>query len=191
MSKRIIALLTVLAAALVSTHAFAAYQAAKLDSTHSRLGFTASTLLYDVAGQFTKFDLQIEGDSQDLSKAKIKVVVDAASIKSGDAKRDEHLKNEDFLDVAKYPNIVFESDSIQQKGDKVTVQGTLSLHGKTKKLSIPFKSVAANNVYGQPSQALRAKVKLKLSEFNVGSSLAAKLSLRDELDLDLLVVVFQ
>lgn len=104
----------------IAASALAAFAPVKLDTVHSRIGFTASTLLFDVDGQFDKFDLKLDGDPAKLNDAKIMLSIDADSIDTDNEKRDEHLASADFLDVKKYPKITFVSENISQKGATVT-----------------------------------------------------------------------
>lgn len=187
-SKIVLALTAIL---MLAGTAAADWKQIKLDTVHSRIGFTASTLLFDVEGRFGKYELYIEGSPAKPTEAKIKLVIDAASIDTDNAKRDEHLSSADFLDVKKYPQITFVSESIAQAGNVLTVTGTLDLHGRKKKLSIPFKMAKGKNGAGVDTTAFKGKVTLDRNEFGIGaSSVAAKISLEDEVALDLLVVSF-
>jgi len=54
--------------------------------------------------------------------------------------RDEHLLKPDFFDAAAYPNIRFQSQSIQSAGEGFSVDGKLTLRGVTRQVSIPIKA---------------------------------------------------
>lgn len=65
------------------------------------------------------------------------VSINAASISSGVAKLDEHLKSEDFFNVAKYPSITFKSKKIVFNGDKpASVPGEMTLLGVTRPVTL-------------------------------------------------------
>jgi polyisoprenoid-binding protein YceI len=67
----------------------------------------------------------------------VDVIIDAVSISSGVAKLDEHLRNEDFFNVAKYPTMTFTSTQIVFDGDRpASVPGELTLLGVTKPLTL-------------------------------------------------------
>jgi polyisoprenoid-binding protein YceI len=67
------------------------------------------------------------------------IVIDASSLDTADAKRDEHLRGEDFLDAAKYPTLAFKSDKLGFSGDKLAkADGQLTLHGVTKPVTLTF-----------------------------------------------------
>ncbi|MEP0766165.1 MAG: YceI family protein [Fimbriimonadia bacterium] len=65
-----------------------------------------------------------------------KVVIDLASIDTGIALRNEHMRSEMWLDTAKYPQAVFEATSVKHKrGDVYTVTGKLTFHGVTRAMT--------------------------------------------------------
>jgi len=71
----------------------------------------------------------------------VEATIDIASINTGNAKLDEHLKKDEFFDVAKYPTAVYKGTSIKFDGDKpVEVIGTLTMHGVTKPLNLKLES---------------------------------------------------
>jgi polyisoprenoid-binding protein YceI len=189
--KRWSHILLALTGLLLAATAAAEWKPIKLDTVHSRIGFTASTLLFDVDGRFGKYELHLDGDPAKPTDAKIKLVINAASIDTDNAKRDEHLSSADFLDAKKYPQITLVSESISQSGSTLNVTGTLDMHGRKKKLSIPFKVVKGKNGAGVDTTAFKGKLSINRNDFGVGAgSVAAKISLEDEVALDLLIVSF-
>jgi polyisoprenoid-binding protein YceI len=186
--QRTLALSVLFALAAVAR---AEFKPLKIDAVHSRLGFTASTLLFDVDGHFNRYDVQLDGDPSKPASARLKVSIDASSIDTGNGKRDEHLSSADFFEVKKYPRISFVSESITQSGNQLHVVGTLEMHGQKRKLTIPFKLVKGKNGSGVESTAAKGKLVIHRSEFGIGAdNVAAKISLEEEVTLDLLVVAF-
>src|SRR5258708_39653196 len=60
--------------------------------------------------------------------------MDAASIETGDAQRDAHLRSADFLDVEKFPTLSFKSEQIRiVRAGELAVEGDLAIHGVTRK----------------------------------------------------------
>ncbi len=88
-------------------------------------------------GKFKKFDVEYSSEGS-LETAKIKVTVKASSIFTDNDTRDGHLKGEDFFNVDKYPEIVFESSSIEKKGEQFVAKGTLTFLGKEKDFDFTF-----------------------------------------------------
>jgi polyisoprenoid-binding protein YceI len=177
---------------LLSSAAFAAFSALKLDRVHSKVAFTAATLIFDVDGEFTDFTVNIDGDPAKPETVKVEANIDVASIDTKNQKRDDHLKSPDFFDAAKYPKIRFASIGAKSEGDELIVKGNLSIHGKTKLVSIPFKVAKGKNGAGIDTTTYKAKLSIDRTEFGVGTdSIAAKISLEDEVEVKLLIVTFQ
>jgi polyisoprenoid-binding protein YceI len=64
--------------------------------------------------------------------------VQAASIDTDNADRDNHLKSPDFFDVQKFPSLTFTSTEVKPKdADTWDVTGDLTIHGVTKRVTIP------------------------------------------------------
>jgi polyisoprenoid-binding protein YceI len=181
--------ITLAASLLTASLAFADWKPLKLDSVHSRVGFTASTLLFDVDGHFSDYKVLVDGDPKQPQTAKIKLEIAAASINTDNAKRDTHLKNPDFFDVEKFPTIRFESTKVELQGKVLKVTGTLSMHGKQQTLTIPFKMAQGKNGAGIDTASYKGKLTIERSAFGIGTdSVAAKISLENEVELDLLLV---
>jgi polyisoprenoid-binding protein YceI len=65
------------------------------------------------------------------------LVIDASSVDTGMAKRDAHLRTDDFFDVAKYPTFVYTVTGATPAADgKIAVTGTMAIHGQTHPLDI-------------------------------------------------------
>jgi polyisoprenoid-binding protein YceI len=177
---------------LVSSTAFAAFTPLKLDRTHSKVSFTAATLIFDVDGEFGDFSVDIDGDPKKPETVKVEANIDVASLDTQNTKRDDHLKSPDFFDAAKYPKIRFASTGVKAKGSQLVVKGNLTMHGKTKLVSIPFKVAKGKNGAGMDVTTYKAKLTIDRNDFGVGTdSIAAKISLEDEVDIELLIVTFQ
>ncbi len=161
------------------------------DTNHTIFGFRASTLLFDVPGRFDRYKLNIKGDPADLAGASIRVELDATSVDTANALRDKHLRSAEFFDVAKYPTIVFTSNKAWKDGDKVVVQGTLTMHGVSKPIQITFTAQSGLNGAGILTYSYRATVPLNRNDFGIGAdSVAAKISLKNEVTLNLMLVGF-
>jgi polyisoprenoid-binding protein YceI len=176
----------------VGSTAFAAFAPLKLDRTHSKVSFTAATVIFDVDGEFGEFSVDIDGDPSKPETVKVEASIDVASINTHNAKRDDHLKSPDFFDVAKYPKIRFTSIGVKSKGSQLIVKGNLTMHGKTKLVSIPLKVAKGKNGAGVDTTTYKGKLTIDRNDFGIGTdSIAAKISLEDEVEIKLLVVTFQ
>jgi polyisoprenoid-binding protein YceI len=113
-----------------------------LDSTHSELGFKIKHLMIsNVSGSFKNFSAEVETEDADFSTAEINTVVEMASITTNNEQRDAHLRNSDFFEVDKFPELRFTSTKVEKTDDEsFTVYGQLTLKGITNpvKLLIEF-----------------------------------------------------
>lgn len=163
----------------------------RVDPNHTVLGFKASTPIFDVPGHFGRHRIEIQGDPVTLANLRIRVELEARSIDTANRTRDEHLRSADFFEVTKYPKITFVSDKAWKEGDRVIVRGTLSLHGVSKELDLPFVPAQGMNGAGVPTWSYRAQVPLNRLDFGLGAaSIAARISLKEMVALDLLLVGF-
>lgn len=135
MKRSIMVLLVCMALGMPLIAAAATYQ---LDADHSSIQFKIRHLtVSNVTGTFNKFKGSASLEGEDPSTLKAEVTIEAASVDTGHEKRDEHLRNPDFLDTAKYPTITFLSKKVT-KGDpgKLKVVGDLTLHGVTREITV-------------------------------------------------------
>jgi len=130
--KRCIALLT---AVLLSAPVYA--KTFTIDDAHSNVAFTIRHLVGKVTGQFNKFQGTLDYDAKNTKSWKTDATIDAASITTGNSKRDEHLKTPDFFDVAKFPTLAFKSTGVTDVvGNTGKLQGNLTMHGVTKPVTL-------------------------------------------------------
>jgi polyisoprenoid-binding protein YceI len=118
----------------VFTHA-ATWQ---IDPEHSSFQFKVRHLtVSNVKGDFSKAKGVVTLDDQDITKMTVEVTIDAASVNTAHAKRDEHLRSPDFFDVAQYPTITFVSKkAIKADKNRLKVIGNLTIHGMTKEITV-------------------------------------------------------
>jgi polyisoprenoid-binding protein YceI len=91
-------------------------------------------------GEFTKSSGTLSLDPDKVENSTIDVTIDTASISTGFAALDKHLKSADFLEVETYPEIKFKSTSISRTGDDTAdVMGDLTIHGVTKPVTLKAK----------------------------------------------------
>lgn len=134
--KRFVATLIVL---LPFAFPFLTYGATwQVDPSHSSFEFKIRHLtVSNVKGNFSKTKGTVTIDDQDVTRLKVDVVIDAASINTGHAKRDDHLRGPDFFDVAKYPEITFVSKKVTKvDADRLKVTGDLTIHGVTREITM-------------------------------------------------------
>ena len=103
-----------------------------IDKAHSTVGFMARHLMITkVRGRFTDFTGSITV-ADDPQKSSVEATVQVASVSTGDANRDGHLKTGDFFDLEKYPTMLFASTAITAKGGDYALTGNLTIKDVTK-----------------------------------------------------------
>src|ERR1700692_4296440 len=108
----------------------------KIDPARSTIAFSVRHLLGTAKGNFSKFSGTIVVDRDHPEQSSVTVTIVAASIDTGIAKRDEHLRAELF-NVAKYPEITFKSRRVKQTGANTgEVAGDLMMHGVTRAITL-------------------------------------------------------
>ena len=111
-----------------------------LDPTHTRLGFVARhAMVTKVRGSFTDFVGTAVLDGEDPSRSHAEVTISVASVDTGNAQRDDHLRTNDFFDVANFPEIRFVSTQAESLGgDNYRLTGDLTIKGITKQVAVDF-----------------------------------------------------
>jgi polyisoprenoid-binding protein YceI len=106
------------------------------DASHSSVEFVARHLMVTkVRGRFGNVQGTIT-IADDPLQSKVEASVETATVESGDAKRDEHLKSADFFDVEQYPTIEFVSTSVRDRGNgHYDLTGNLTVRGVTREVT--------------------------------------------------------
>jgi polyisoprenoid-binding protein YceI len=116
-----------------------------LDPTHSELQFKIKHLMIsNVSGALKNFQAEVETEGEDLTTAEINLVAQMDSISTNNEQRDAHLRNSDFFEVEKYPELKFKSTKVEKvDSNTFVVYGELTMKGVTKsiKLNAEFNGV--------------------------------------------------
>ncbi len=162
--------LVAVAAFLASGFSVLAQTKWSVDPVHSTLGFSLKHLsISEVNGNFKKFDGSYTSSKQDFSDIKIVFNIEAASVGTGEDKRDEHIKGDDFFSVQKYPSLKFESTSLKKiKGNNYLLSGKLTIKDVTK--DVKFNVVyggAAKDPWGNNRAGFYATTVINRFDYNI------------------------
>ena len=141
-----------------------------IDAAHSRFGFVARhAMVTKVRGAFNEFEGTAVIDGEDPSKSSASITLQVASVDTRNAQRDGHLRNNDFLDVEKYPTITFASTAIKQVEDReFEVTGDLTIKDVTKSVTIPLTlEGVATDPFGNERIGFEGSTPILRSEFGV------------------------
>lgn len=105
-----------------------------MDPSHSSAQFKVRHLMIsNVKGVFEKMSGTLYLDDRDITKSRVDVKIDVASINTNIKGRDDHLRSADFFDIARYPFMTFTSTKVESAGPgRLKVTGNLTMKGVTR-----------------------------------------------------------
>jgi polyisoprenoid-binding protein YceI len=140
-----------------------------IDPAHTRVSFTAKHLMVSkVRGGFTSTKGSIT-IAEDPLQSTAEVEIDTASIDTGVADRDNHLRSADFLDHEKWPTIKFVSTGVlEPKGNEFRLAGELTIRDVTRpvELDVEFEGYA-KSPWGQEVIGFAATTEIDREEFGI------------------------
>jgi polyisoprenoid-binding protein YceI len=141
----------------------------RIDVAHSTIGFSIRhNELALVSGRFKDFTGTIRYDDKDVTKSSVEFTAKVESIDTGVEARDRHLRNADFFDVAKFPEMTFRSTRVERKGKSYVLHGDLTLKGVTKPVALPFTLTGAiKDGRGNTRIGIAAQTKIDRRDFAI------------------------
>lgn len=168
-----------------------------IDASHSQIGFTISFMgMSKVRGAFSGVNgtvMYMEGDP---ARSSVSVVIAANSINTNARQRDTHLKSPDFFDVEKYPHITFRSSRISAAPRGFVARGTLTMHGVSKEIEIPFVQLnrPTPDAWGNSRQTFHGELTVSRKEYGIAGTAfwnsefdPGRFAVGDQVEIDLLV----
>ncbi|MCA1223760.1 YceI family protein [Streptomyces sp. 8L] len=147
-----------------------------IDPAHSAVSVVAQHLgIASVHGRFNEFGGTIEvveggaAGGGEYTASHVNAVIGAASVDTGNALRDKHLKSPDFLDVETFPEITFRSTGLTPAGtDRWTVHGKLALHGIERDVDLALSYLGTGaDPWGGVRAAFHATTELHREDFQM------------------------
>jgi polyisoprenoid-binding protein YceI len=132
-----------------------------VDPVHSTIGFSVGYLAGTFTGTFSHFDVVVT-DGVLTGSAK----VDSVQVK--DPNLEMHLQSPEFFDAERHPDLIFESNSIERDGDRVRIDGEITIKGHTKPVEIT--GVITDPIadpYGGERFGLTLEAAIRRNEFGV------------------------
>jgi len=149
-----------------------------VSNVHGRIGGVTGTLVYN---------------EDDVTKSTVTVTIDVSTVDTGEPRRDAHLKTDTFFDVAKFPTATFTSSSVVKNGNRLTVNGNLTLHGVTLPVvldvegpSIPVEGAMDHKTHS----GFSATTTISRTAFGIGTSFPA-LVVGDEVKLTIEIEIIK
>lgn len=160
--------------AMASPLAFGADYMVDTKGAHASINFKVQHLGYSwLTGRFNDFGGSFSWDEKAPADSKIAITINTDSVDSNHAKRDKHLKSDDFLDVSKYPEAKFVSTKIEPMGDdKFKVHGDFTFHGVTKPIVIDaYKLGEGEDPWGGYRSGFGGTTSFTMADYNVKKGL--------------------
>ncbi|MFF0168188.1 YceI family protein [Streptomyces prasinus] len=141
-----------------------------IDPSHTTLGFVARhAMVTNVKGSFQEFTGALHLDGSDPSRSTAVLDVEMASIDTGSADRDGHLKSADFFKTEEFPKMAFRSTKVEALGgDDYRLTGDLTILGTTKPLTIDLEfNGAAKDPFGNERVGFEGKAEILRSAWGL------------------------
>ncbi len=147
-----------------------------IDSENSVVSFSVTNMGFNtVTGTFKGMNGNINFNQDNVANSSFDVCIDASTIDTGNSKRDKHLKNKDFFEVDKYPNICFTTTEITKTQSGYKAVGMLSMHGISQTIEIPFTFSADKFVGDFKLDRFDYKIGEGTNKFMVGKEIEIKI----------------
>jgi len=159
----------------------------ELDTNHSRVGFSIRHLgVSKVKGHFRTISGDLEVGTG-IDDSTLTVVVDVASLDTGNADRDAHVLSDELLDVSLRPTMTFRGRHCVGEGDRWTLTGDLTLGDVTRplELDVEFGGVETFSADGQLHAGFEATGELRRKDFGLATGLLASTMLGEVVKLEL------
>lgn len=174
---------------LASLPALAEVETYKIDTAHSFANWSIRHVASKTSGTFNEISGTIEIDRANLANSKVNARINVLSVNSGHAKRDDHIKKDEYLDAAKFGEMTFVSTKVVATGkDEGLLTGNFTLHGVTKEITFPFKVLGfGTDPWGGYRSGFEAKTGLMASEYGFKWPLKANAPVGDDIEITLLI----
>lgn len=145
-----------------------------VDASHTSVIFGISHLGFSYTyGRFNKVAGSYNLDEANPAASSFEMTLETASVDTGDAKRDEHLRKPDFFNANEFPQITFKSTEVSakknDKGETVfEVTGDMTMHGVTRKVTLPLRLLkVGQGMQGEQRSGFLCETRLSRSEFGM------------------------
>lgn len=141
-----------------------------IDTTHSAISFSVRHMVFaKVRGRFGKWSGEVKLDPDNLSRGSVKVEIDATSIDTGVADRDNHLRSADFLKVEQFPKLLFQSTQAEKLSDeRMRLTGELTIAAVTREVVLDVEYAGqAKDPWGNTRVAFTASTSIERSDFGL------------------------
>ena len=160
-----------------------------IDNSHSFANWTLRHVVAKTSGTFTDIKGKIVIDRADLSKSSVDAKINVLSVSSNHAKRDDHIKKEDYLDAGKFSEMRFVSTRIEARSlTEGVLTGQFTLHGVTREISFPFRILGFGpDPWGGQRVGIEAHTTINASDYGFAWPLKPNAPVGDQIEITLLI----
>ncbi|WP_413111853.1 YceI family protein [Thaumasiovibrio sp. DFM-14] len=140
------------------------------NGAHASISFQVSHLGYSfIKGRFNDFSGTFNYLPNDFTASSVEVTVNTTSLDSNHAERDKHIRSGDFINSSKYETATFRSTAISELNENdFTIDGELTLHGKTKPITIDAILIGeGQDPWGGYRAGFNGSTRLELADFDI------------------------
>lgn len=140
-----------------------------VDKAHTQVKFKVRHLgLSNVEGSFNTFDLTLNFDPEDLTTLKTTATIDVASIDTGNERRDNHLRSDDFFAAEQHPQMTFVSREVRNvEGNRFQIAGDLTIRGTTKPVVLDAEMLGTAAMQGKTVAAFTATTTINRFDYGL------------------------
>lgn len=156
-----------------------------LDNLHSSVSFAIRHLgLAKVRGRFSEFDaVLIVGDTPE--DVRVEATIAVASIDTGIADRDDHVRSPEFLDVENHPTITFRSTRVGGTGEDWQLEGEATIAGVTRPITFDVEFGGTSDALGRLQAGFSTSGQVSRKDFGLDFGPVANAGLGDVVKFDL------
>ncbi len=140
------------------------------DKAHSSVEFKVTHLaISKVRGEFKDFDAGFTFEPGRPELWSVEATIDAASIDTGNERRDDHLRSADFLDVEQYPTITFRSTGVEmdEDGSRGRLMGDLTIRGVTRPVTMDLEFAGMVDFMGTTKAGFEASTTIDRKDYGL------------------------
>jgi len=155
-----------------------------VDTAHTEVNFKVRHFFTPVTGTFTSYDVELMFDRDDPTNSRVNVSIDVASVSTGNERRDNHLRTDDWFGADTYGKITFASTSVKKTGvNEYVALGTLTIKDVSKQVELPFTLLGVKAIPEMMREMLggvtqvasfQANLTIDRTEFGVGTGMWAE-----------------
>lgn len=160
-----------------------------IDNEHSFANWSVRHVVAKTTGTFTDIQGKVVIDRANLANSSVEAKINMLSVSSNHAKRDAHIVKDDYLNAAKFGEMMFVSTKVVAKSEtEGEITGNFTLHGVTKEMTFPFKVLGfGTDPWGGYRVGLEGKTAIKASDYGYKWGIKPNGSVGDDIEITLLL----